>query len=187
MTVLPAHLGGHQNETHIDDGALSLMIENFGVKSYLDVGCGPGGMVDLAISKGLDAQGVDGDFTVKRSFPCIIHDFTTGPAPIPNRIYDMGWSVEFLEHVEQRYISNYMDAFLKCKRVVVTHGLPGQPGHHHVNLQNAEYWFHTFAMYGFLFDLNTTNKLRQASTMAERYIRTTGLVFFNSNLNWQVV
>ena len=54
MTHLPQHLGGHENETHIDDGALSYFIENFDVKSMVDIGCGPGGMVDLAKRKGLD-------------------------------------------------------------------------------------------------------------------------------------
>jgi len=187
MQTLPAHLGGHQNETHIDEGALTFMMNKYNIKSYLDVGCGPGGMIELALSKGLDAQGVDGDFTLQRNCPCIVHDFNTGPAPIPNRLYDMAWSVEFLEHVEEKYIPNYIDAFVKCKRIVVTHGVPGQPGHHHVNLQHAEYWVHKFAEYGFLLDVKTTNELRQASTMAQRYIRTTGLVFFNSNLNWQVI
>jgi hypothetical protein len=48
MTTLPQHLGGHENETHIDDGALSYIIKTFGIGSMVDIGCGPGGMVDHA-------------------------------------------------------------------------------------------------------------------------------------------
>lgn len=185
---LPAHLGGHQDETHLDEGALDLLIKKFGIESYLDVGCGPGGMVELASSKGLTVLGVDGDFTLVRSNPqhFLLHDFTTGPAPVKG-LWDLGWSCEFLEHVEEKYMDNYMEAFKKCKRIVVTHAFPGQGGHHHVNEQEANYWFHQFGRRGFFLDQISTDEVRNASTMAQRYIRVSGMVFFNSNLNWQVV
>jgi hypothetical protein len=102
-------------------------------------------------------------------------------------MWDVGWSCEFLEHVAEQYMDNYMDTFMKCKRVVVTHAFPGQGGHHHVNEQDSNYWFQQFGRRGFLLDMTTTDQLRQASTMQQRYIRVSGLVFFNSNLNWQVV
>jgi cyclopropane fatty-acyl-phospholipid synthase-like methyltransferase len=185
---LPAHLGGHQNETHIDDGALTHFMTKFGVKSYLDVGCGPGGMVELAHSKGLKSLGVDGDFTLERpdSSRYFLHDYTKGPAEIGDDIWDLGWSCEFLEHVEEKYMDSYMNTFLKCKRVVVTHAFPGQGGHHHVNEQDSNYWFQQFGRRGFFLDMITTDEVRKASTMAQRYIRVSGMVFFNSNLNWQV-
>lgn len=184
---LPQHLGGHQNETHIDEGALDHLIQKFGVKSYLDVGCGPGGMVELAHEKGLKSLGVDGDFTLKRPDDSryVLHDYTKGAAPVEG-LWDVGWSCEFLEHVEERYMDNYMDTFGKCKRIVVTHAFPGQGGHHHVNEQDPNYWFQQFGKRGFLLDMVTTDEVRKASTMAQRYIRVSGMVFFNSNLNWSV-
>jgi SAM-dependent methyltransferase len=184
---LPGHLGGHENETHIDEGALDYLINRFGVKSYLDVGCGPGGMVELAHSKGLKSLGIDGDFTLTRpdSSRYVLHDFTVGPAPVEG-LWDLGWSCEFLEHVSEQYMDNYMDAFMKCKRIVVTHAFPGQGGHHHVNEQDPNYWFQQFGKRGFLLDMVTTDRIRTASTMAERYIRVSGMVFLNSNLDWNV-
>jgi hypothetical protein len=145
-------------------------------------------MVELASSKKLKVLGVDGDFTLTRSMPenFIIHDYTTGPAPVEG-LWDMGWSCEFLEHVEERFMDNFMDTFKKCKRIVVTHAFPGQGGHHHVNEQDPNYWFQQFGSRGFLLDMKTTDEIRKASTMVQRYIRVSGLVFFNSNLNWQVV
>jgi cyclopropane fatty-acyl-phospholipid synthase-like methyltransferase len=185
---LPGHLGGHQNETHVDEGALDYLIDRFGIKSYLDVGCGPGGMVELAHSKGLTSLGIDGDFTLARpdSSRYMLHDFTTGPAPVEG-LWDLGWSCEFLEHVAPQYMDNYMDAFMKCKRIVVTHAFPGQGGHHHVNEQDSNYWFQQFGKRGFLLDMVTTDKVRTISTMEQRYIRVSGLVFLNHNLNWAVV
>lgn len=186
---LPQHLGGHQNETHVDEGSLDYLVGRFGCKSYLDVGCGPGGMVELAHSKGMKALGIDGDFTLNRpdGTRYLLHDFTKGPAPLDDTTWDLGWSCEFLEHVSEQYMDNYMAAFLKCKRIVVTHAFPGQGGHHHVNEQLPNYWFQQFGSRGFMLDIKSTDEVRKASTMAQRYIRTTGMVFFNSNLNWQVV
>lgn len=185
---LPGHLGGHENETHVDEGAMDYLIQKFKIKSYLDVGCGPGGMVELAHSKGLVSTGIDGDFTLVRPDPTLylIHDYTAGPAPVDTD-WDLGWSCEFLEHVAEQYMDNYMDTFMRCKRIVVTHAFPGQGGHHHVNEKDSNYWFQQFGRRGFLLDIISTDEIRKASTMQERYIRVSGMVFFNSNLNWSVV
>lgn len=186
--TLPPHLGGHENMTHIDIGALDYFIEKYNIKSFLDVGCGPGGMVELAHDSGLDALGIDGDYTVKRINPqlVMIHDFTVGKPFLNHKIYDLGWSCEFLEHVPAEFMDNYMDAFFHCKRIAVTHALPGQGGHHHVNEKDANYWLDEFMFRGFLFDINATNELRKNSSMDEKFVRHTGLVFWNSNLNWVV-
>ena len=104
--TLEAHLGGHQGKTHIDRGALQWLV-NLGITSFIDIGCGPGGMVELAYSKGLRTIGVDGDYTLTRFNPdyFIIHDYTKGSPQIEDT-YDLAWSVEFLEHVEEQYMSN---------------------------------------------------------------------------------
>lgn len=181
---LPMHLGGHENETHIDEGALQFLINKFGIKSMIDVGCGPGGMVKTAMDAGLSVQGVDGDFTVERVDevrPVIeIHDYSKGIRE-DSETYDLAWSVEFLEHVDPEYIYNFMHDFRKCKYVVCTHALPGQPGHHHVNCQDTPYWVAIFRAFGFEIDEQTTNEVRQASTMKERYMRQQSLFFRNMN------
>jgi cyclopropane fatty-acyl-phospholipid synthase-like methyltransferase len=186
-TNLPSHLGGHENETHVDEGSLNYLIQRFDVQSFLDVGCGPGGMVELAHSKGLKSLGIDGDFTLVRKDinRYMIHDYTNG-SPDLTELWDLGWSCEFLEHVEEKYMDNYMDTFLKCKRVVVTHAFPGQGGHHHVNEKEPNYWFQQFGKRGFVLDMLATDEVRKASTMQQRYIRVSGMVFWNSNLNWVV-
>jgi SAM-dependent methyltransferase len=179
---LAGHLGGHENETHVDDGALSYLIEKYDVKSMLDVGCGPGGMVELAIDKGLEVLGVDGDNVVERSDkvkPYIhIHDFAVNEY-VPEKTYDLGWSVEFVEHVEKKYMPYFMKTLTSCKYVAMTHALPNQPGHHHVNCMPIEYWVGVFEAFGFMLQVDETNEMRKASTMRERYIRQQGYVFKN--------
>jgi 2-polyprenyl-3-methyl-5-hydroxy-6-metoxy-1,4-benzoquinol methylase len=39
---------------------LTFLMNEYNIKSFLDVGCGPGGMVALAGMRGLDAMGIDG-------------------------------------------------------------------------------------------------------------------------------
>jgi SAM-dependent methyltransferase len=178
---LPMHLGGHEEETHLDEGALDYLIKTFDIKSMIDIGCGPGGMIELARSKGLDVVGVDGDFVVKRNVDdVVIHDYQAGPY-VPDRNFDLAWTVEFVEHIEEQYIRNFVATMDKCKYVIMTHAFPNQPGWHHVNCQTTEYWAHMLNAFGFSVDVEHTNNVRNASTMKTNYIRQQSLFLVNRN------
>ena len=98
--TLPEHLGGHLNKTHTDRGAFLYIKNEFNIESMLDVGCGTGGMLEIAELRGVEAIGIDGDYTLDfGDLNVIVHDFTIGPAPL-DREFDLCWSVEFLEHVD---------------------------------------------------------------------------------------
>ena len=102
--MLEEHLGGPSAKTHTDEGNFKLAIQTFDVNPMLDIGCGPGGMVELANNIGVDAFGVDGDYTLQRYDESkSIHDFPNMVASITKQ-YDLGWSVEFVEHVYEKYI-----------------------------------------------------------------------------------
>jgi len=184
--MLEAHLGGHGNKTHLDEGVINWCLDTLNIQSFLDIGCGPGGMVELAKQKNLKVLGVDGDHTLERKNPddFLIHDFTKGPAPIEDK-FDLGWSVEFVEHVYEHYQTNYMPAFQQCKYVVMTFAPPGWKGHHHVNLKEEQYWIDTFKQYGFFHNQTFTKFIRQTSTMnthkrKKAFVRNRGLFFENS-------
>ena len=188
-TIMSDHLGGHLNRTNIDEGALHWLIDKFKPVSFLDIGCGPGGMVEHAASKNLFSVGIDGDPSV--AGPNIVtHDFEDGPINMQHDmlggVFDIGWSVEFVEHVYEKYMDNYMPAFKACKVVVITYAPPGTPGHHHVNLQEESYWIKKFNQYGFTYDPSMTTKLRESSTMnlkkkshEKRFVQKRGMVFVN--------
>jgi|SaaInlStandDraft_2_1057019.scaffolds.fasta_scaffold30509_3 hypothetical protein len=177
---LPDHLGGHLNKVHVDFGALDLIIDQFFIGSMIDIGCGPGDMVEYAKEQGLEADGIDGDFTLKYNFPVILHDFQDDVPPL-KRTYDLGYSTEFLEHVYEGYQANYMAAFTACKYAVVTYAPPGWEGHHHVCLKPQEYWIDVFDKHGFVYDEETSMEIRKASTMAKGFMGRTGLFFRNRN------
>ena len=173
------HLGGHEELTQFDEGAFDCLVEHFGAKSFLDIGCGPGGMAAYAMARGLAARGVDGDPRCARGSNFIVeHDYSAGPLELG--AFDLGWAVEFVEHVDEQYVPNFMATLAGCRHVFITAAIPGQPGHHHVNCQWGDYWIARFAEAGFRHDEEATAKVRRHSTMESRFTEQTGLVFSRS-------
>src|SRR5262245_32477605 len=176
MYEVPPHLGGHENLTQFDEGAFDYLMSRFDIKSMVDVGCGPPGMVYYAHSKGIKAVGVDGDPNIARDCPVIIeHDYTKKPLYLGE--FDLGWTVEFVAHVEEQYLPNIMATFEACKYVLITAAIPGQSGHHHVNCQWGDYWIGKFNEHGFALDTEATDGVRHHSTMWSRFTQNTGPVF----------
>jgi cyclopropane fatty-acyl-phospholipid synthase-like methyltransferase len=164
---IPNHLGGHKNKTHLDEGALDYLINKYNIKTMLDIGCGPGGMVSLSRDKGMKSYGIDGDYSIQRpgvDSYITIHDYELGPSNL-NLTVDLVWSVEFVEHVWEKFQDNYMRDFQKGKFVLMTFAPPGKSGHHHVNCQEAEYWIEVFKKYEFRYDKDITDTVRSKSTM----------------------
>lgn len=173
--MTPVHLGGHLGITHTDPGSLALLKERLGVRSVLDVGCGPGGMQAVCEGLGLSWTGADGDPACARE-SVLTHDFTKGPLVTHPR--DLVWSVEFVEHVEERFLPNVLSALmLAAKAICMTHALPGKGGHHHVNCQPPDYWINKLTAAGYELHIPLTQQLRAVSTMRREFMRNTGLVF----------
>lgn len=178
----PSHLGGHGNITHIDIGALKYLKTTFDIKSVLDIGCGFGEMQRICKEENIGWAGIDGDKNCTNDH-IINHDYTKGPLDHGDKIYDLGWSVEFLEHVKEEYIDNFMQSFLKCKIICVTHALPGKKGHHHVNCQLPEHWIQIFEKNGFAYSEKHSIEVRKHSTMHREFMRNTGKVFINTRFS----
>lgn len=181
--ALPKHLGGHANITHVDEGALKYLIKRFNPETMLDIGCGVGGMLLMAKEKGLAVIGVDGDFTAKRKpevkDEIFIHDYNTGTMNF-DVYFDIGWSVEFLEHIDEKYLPNVFDTFNKCKIVFCT----ANPyrNKYHLNPQPVTYWVEKFKENGFEFLHDQTREVRTYSTMNRDFVRKTGMIFKNLNI-----
>lgn len=177
MTEVEAHLGGHQNKTCIDESILKYLKEMYDIKSMIDIGCGPGGMKEIAYQHNIKWTGIDGDPTVEQE-AVYIHDYTKGSFDFSeNKTFDLAWSVEFLEHVEEKYIPNYMKTFQLADMCVVTAAPPGTPGHHHVNCKGLDYWTKVFSEYGFKYDSTLSASLKMLSTMRKDFFKKSGMVF----------
>lgn len=156
------------------------LVEEFGARSILDVGAGDGVAVDFFKSAfvkfhgekygatqafaATKAVGIDG---VKQENSDIKEwDYTKGPYIYPNAhsiitgTWDLIWSCEFVEHVEEQYVGNFLETFKTGKTVLMTHGEPGQQGHHHVNLQTPFYWIKKMREIGYNLDSRLTQQTR---------------------------
>jgi hypothetical protein len=157
-----SHLGGHFNFTAMIRTTFDFIVEKYKIQSMLDIGCGPAGMVEYANYKKIYSIGIDGDKDLPKKDYVLIHDFTEGIFNLSEN-FDLVYSTEFLEHVEEKYVSNFMPLFQKGKYIFVSAAPPGQGGHHHVNCQSKEYWIEKFSSYGLEYLKEESEKIRETS------------------------
>lgn len=181
MDTLPDHLGGHRNVTNVDTQILPYLVSKYGIKTMVDIGCGPGGMKSIAEVLNISWTGVDGDFTLKDKEDIVIHDFSKEKLDLKQE-FDLAWSSEFLEHVDEKYIDNYLPVFAKANIVVATAAVPGTPGHHHVNCKDLDYWSEVFARYNMFYDEKETHYLKNISDMRKGFFRRHGFCFKKKGL-----
>ena len=142
------------------------LCKKFNIKTVLDVGCGMGHAIEEFNKHCDEVVGVDGSkYVVENSLftdQIFYHDFAVGTLETEDR-YDLCWSCEFVEHVDEDYRDNFLEVFAYAKYLAITYAEPGQPGHHHVNCQLKEYWIEHLKRYGFEYDEEVTQELREVA------------------------
>lgn len=185
--MVASHLGGadlNGDVNTIMPDVWGYLLVKYELKSVIDIGCGYGHALKWFADNGLcRITGVEGwseavEKTVVPHFVCL-HDFCTGIPPIGDP-FDLAWSSEFLEHVEEQYLPNIMHVFRLARYACITHGEPGQAGFNHVNCQSSGFWIRKFAEYGFWHDEDETALLRRTDRWRAPWGRRT-LIFFVRN------
>ncbi|MCX7383569.1 MAG: class I SAM-dependent methyltransferase [Alphaproteobacteria bacterium] len=153
------------------------LIERFAIRSMLDVGCGEGHAVHFFHKQGVYAHGIDGlASNVQRAVvPITLHDLLAGPYIMP---VDLAWSCEVAEHIAPSKVHHYLDTLANGRIVAMTHAVPGQDGHNHVNCQPSEYWVEALRTRGFSLE-RSQEYYRQIAARDDvpNYFQMTGLVF----------
>ena len=156
------------------------LIDRFAPRSMLDVGAGEGHAAAFFARRGVVAHGIDGlhQNVIRAQYPIARHDLKAGPYIFP---CDLVYCVEVVEHVAADYLDNLIATMTNAPVIAMTHAVPGQSGHHHVNLQTAEYWAELFAERGYHPTIDIEN-LREIARQDrdDSYFATTGLVFLKS-------
>ncbi len=175
-----AHLGGY---VHGGDAATwypdlwKWLVNKLSIKRVIDVGCGEGQALEYFRQLGCDVVGIDG---MPQNDPDIIEcDFSKGSVQITDP-YDLVWCCEFVEHVVEEKMRNYLNVFASAQYIAMTHATPGQPGHHHVNCQTEDYWRGAMAVAGFQLDPVLTKMARLAASVNANpwnHFKRSGLVF----------
>jgi len=163
----------------------SILLKKYDIKSVVDIGCGGGWNTKWFFDNGMDAVGVEGwsEALAKNQMPkerLIAHDYTNGPLTLAKR-YDLCWSSEFVEHVEEKYIPNWMATAQCCRYACITYATPGQTGHHHVCEREFDFWIEQFQRYGFT-HLPEDTKWMRAMDNGAAWGRKSLTFFRNNNL-----
>lgn len=181
------HLGGANlhgdRETWMPD-IWGWMLLEYDIRSVIDIGCGYGHNAQWFRSMGLQVLGVEGDpdAIAKNQLPRLLlleHDYTTGPLRVGR--FDMALMTEFVEHVEARYEDNWLATLDTCTWVLMCHAVPGQPGYHHVNCQDSEYWIGRLEKQGFTWYAQTSYRFRDTATRLPSSWGRPTLLLFRSN------
>jgi hypothetical protein len=152
------------------------LIDTFSPAAMLDVGCGEGHAVKWFIDHGIPSLGIDGlRDNVLNSVAgnqLIWCDLTVMPYRFP---VDLVICIEVVEHIEERYLDNLLTTLCNGQIIAMTHALPGQGGHHHVNMQPAEYWIERICARGY--EALDPMPFRALVTGRKNYFSNSGLLF----------
>lgn len=176
------HLGGNPLEgdpyTYAPNTWLYL-INRFCIESMLDVGSGLGHCPWFFFKHGVKCLALDGlEDNIKNAvYPTVQWDITKGP--FKTKVH-LTHCQEVVEHIEEKHIQNLIDT-LKCgKYICITHAVPEQGGHHHVNCQTTEYWFEVMKNNNCYLLEEDTERIREISLKDKSgYLGNTGLLFCN--------
>lgn len=163
------HLGGYcigGDEATRYEVLWRWLVGSYGVRSVIDVGCGEGHSTRYFSDElEIEGFGVDGINQIPIWSACAgfsTHDYTTGPWG--DMSFDLCWCCEFVEHVEERYIPNFLETFKCAETVLMTHAFPGQSGHHHVACKVPDFWKGVMAAIGYRFNPELTALTRELAS-----------------------
>lgn len=189
------HLGGTATGGDPDSWCPEVwdwLVEDFGARSALDVGCGVGFAQEYFYERGLFSFGVDcaqvlehHRLTKRDGAPLFVrsHDFTTGPCLLAYP-FDLAWCCEVAEHVSPEFEDHIVQTVARnARKVIAFSSAPkGAGGFHHVNCRPPEHWVERFLAAGWAYDQERTLRARLLSDWSNgrgphNYFRRSGLVF----------
>jgi len=156
-------------------------ISRFAIESVLDLGSGSGNASHYFYKKNLKVLAVEGlRENVDRSlYPAIMHDLTKGAV---HTKADLVHCHEVVEHIEEQFLENLLDSLTCGKYILMTHAVPNQDGHHHVNCQPSSYWIAHLARKNCVLLEGDSIRIRK---LAEKdgaiYMANTGMIFHNTS------
>lgn len=177
------HLGGNMKggDPHsFTPEVWAWLIETYKPKSVLDVGCGTGDAIDWFGRHGVPAVGIEGldQNAEKCPAPVIVHDFTQGSLKLSG--FDLVWSCEVAEHIEERFAGNFLDAVC-CGKVAAITACPVGGGFHHVNEKPRTYWIERIEKRGFRYMADLSEAARLMPVDPKNYFKRDGMIFERIN------
>ncbi len=131
-----------------------MVYEVFRPDSVLDVGCGFGywlrAFQDLGAKR---VAGIDGDYIDRSKLeidPACFHPMDINQPIRPLGSFDLAMTIEVAEHLQPSTSDRFVDYLCAASKVVLfSAGIPGQPGHRHINARWPYDWAARFARRGY--------------------------------------
>jgi 2-polyprenyl-3-methyl-5-hydroxy-6-metoxy-1,4-benzoquinol methylase len=120
----------------------------------VDVGCGPGHLIEALHKGGIDVLGLDYSdaargFVSQKGLPFETLDLTTR-GMVPGSPWDLAVCCEVAEHRDARHADTFVENLTSASSTVfLTAAEVGQGGLNHVNEQPNSYWIEKFDHRGF--------------------------------------
>jgi SAM-dependent methyltransferase len=132
-------------------------------RKVLDFGCGPGAMIDLMTSQGLDYVGCDYSTEARQLY---LEHYGRYPERYLSNLdeavakkNDLLLAFDVLEHMRDDEITRLLDNVRSIPELLFnisrTRGIPG-----HINIKSDRAWIAFMKKQGYLFEESRTNKLR---------------------------
>lgn len=142
---------------------MQMLVDMFAPKSVCDFGCAVGQYLKKFIELGVeDVQGIEGSpaafqqLVVDKAI-VLQHDLRL-PLDL-GRTFDLGVSVEVIEHLEPKYEDVIWQTIAKhSKHAFITASVKGQGGPLHWNERPRKYWIDKCGEYGLSFDDTMTKE-----------------------------
>jgi len=137
--------------------------DEFKPSTAVELGCGIGMLMKPLTELGVHIIGIDNSNEAKENFLLDETKFIKQDLKKDINYFftDLTLCIEVAEHIDEKYAERLI---LHCSRfsktVVFTAAQPRQNGLNHINCQHKEYWIGLFNKYGFIYDHDTTVKLR---------------------------
>lgn len=139
-----------------------LILDKFGKKSVIDIGCGPGVYLLPFVEAGCKVLGIDGcpaggECLVPEEFEVVdLREPWT-----PTQKFDLALCIEVGEHIEFKYHGNILKAIAESAPLCFFSAAhPGQGGENHVAEADFGYWQGMFNKFGFVFDQGLTDTIQ---------------------------
>jgi 2-polyprenyl-3-methyl-5-hydroxy-6-metoxy-1,4-benzoquinol methylase len=148
---------GNPHWRQLFDGFAEAIVSELAPRTSLDLGCGPGLLVEALRRRGVDARGIDiSEHAIEhaaegaREF-CRVGSVTD---PIEER-FDLIVCIEVLEHVPREYADSAVAQMASHARQVLFSSSPDDfKDPSHTNVQPTEYWIGLFGRHGMYRDLD---------------------------------
>jgi len=150
------------------------LVADIAPKTFLDVGCAMGILVESMRDRGVDAEGLDvSEYAISRARDDIRPHLRVASILEPfGRRYDLISCVETLEHLPERDAEQAVRNLCAHTDDIIFSSSPVDNEEiTHVNVRQPEYWVEMFLRFGFVHDIEYDSNITVLSPWAMRFRR----------------